>query len=53
MSNESQPQFLYKILPGPPPDPIPAEFPLSDLDKNDGFVHLSKASQVNISTRIY
>jgi uncharacterized protein (DUF952 family) len=38
--------FIYKILPSPPQEPLPAEFPLSDLDRNDGFVHLSTATQV-------
>ncbi|KAH8170588.1 hypothetical protein LIA77_09369 [Sarocladium implicatum] len=46
MATETHYTFLYKILPGPPPSPIPSDFPLSDLDKNDGFVHLSKATQV-------
>lgn len=40
------PKYVYKILDGPPPTPIPAEFPLSDLDKQDGFIHLSTAKQV-------
>lgn len=46
MANQESYQFLYKIVPGPPPDPIPAEYPFSDLDKQSGFVHLSKAAQV-------
>ncbi|KAK0384996.1 hypothetical protein NLU13_7474 [Sarocladium strictum] len=46
MANQESHQFLYKIIPGPPPEPIPAQYPLSDLDKHSGFVHLSKASQV-------
>ncbi|KAI9167596.1 hypothetical protein HJFPF1_03727 [Paramyrothecium foliicola] len=37
--------YIYKILPSSPPEPLPAEFPLSDLDRNDGFVHLSTATQ--------
>lgn len=41
------PEFVYKITTDPPPSPIPAEYPLSDLDAQDGFIHLSTAWQVN------
>ena len=41
------PEFVYKITSEAPPSPIPAEYPLSDLDKQDGFIHLSTAWQVN------
>ncbi|CCF46097.1 hypothetical protein CH063_14959, partial [Colletotrichum higginsianum] len=41
------PQYLYKIVPEAPPSPLPAEYPLSDLDRNDGFIHLSTADQVS------
>jgi len=38
---------VYKIVPSAPPDPLPAEeYPLSELDRKDGFVHLSTAWQV-------
>jgi uncharacterized protein (DUF952 family) len=40
------PTFLYKILPSAPPSPLPARLPLSDLDRNDGYIHLSTAEQV-------
>ncbi|KAF9880739.1 hypothetical protein CkaCkLH20_01781 [Colletotrichum karsti] len=40
------PQYLYKIVPDAPPSPLPAEYPLSDLDRDDGFIHLSTAEQV-------
>ncbi|PTB69707.1 hypothetical protein BBK36DRAFT_47168 [Trichoderma citrinoviride] len=40
------PKYIYKILPSPPQDPLPEAFPLSQLDANDGFVHLSTATQV-------
>ncbi|RGP77823.1 hypothetical protein FLONG3_4057 [Fusarium longipes] len=46
MSAESHPKYIYKIVPSPPEDPFPKELPLSDLDRNDGFVHLSTSSQV-------
>lgn len=41
------PEFVYKITPTAPPDPIPEAYPLSDLDRQDGFVHLSTAQQVS------
>lgn len=41
------PEFVYKIITDPPPSPIPAEYPLSDLDAQDDFIHLSTAWQVN------
>ena len=40
------PEFVYKITAEPPPDPIPDVFPLSELDRHDGFVHLSTSWQV-------
>ena len=40
------PTYLYKILPTPPPSPLPSRLPLSDLDRSDGYIHLSTATQV-------
>ncbi|CAN9182794.1 unnamed protein product [Alternaria alternata] len=40
------PTCLYKILPSAPPSPLPARLPLSDLDRNDGYIHLSTSEQV-------
>jgi len=40
------PTYLYKILPAAPPSPLPERLPLSDLDKNDGYIHLSTSEQV-------
>ncbi|PSN72129.1 hypothetical protein BS50DRAFT_569671 [Corynespora cassiicola Philippines] len=39
------PTYLYKILPSAPPSPLPERLPLSDLDRNDGFIHLSTSEQ--------
>ena len=39
------PKYVYKILPEAPPDPLPATLPLSALDAQDGFIHLSTAEQ--------
>lgn len=41
----SLPKYLYKILPEAPPDPLPAALPLSVIDAQDGFIHLSTAAQ--------
>lgn len=42
------PTYIYKIVPTstPPPDPLPEALPVSDLDRNDGFLHLSTALQL-------
>ena len=40
------PQFVYKILPEAPPKQLPASLPLSELDANDGLIHLSTAEQI-------
>lgn len=40
------PTYVYKILPSAPPSPLPDRLPLSDLDRNDGYIHLSTAEQV-------
>ncbi|KAF1931707.1 uncharacterized protein M421DRAFT_417472 [Didymella exigua CBS 183.55] len=39
------PTYLYKILPSAPPSPLPDRLPLSDLDRKDGFIHLSTSEQ--------
>ncbi|OAQ62032.1 hypothetical protein VFPPC_16598 [Pochonia chlamydosporia 170] len=49
MSAESPPKYVYKIVPTAPPEPIPQAFPLSDLDRQDGFIHLSTAQQVPLT----
>ena len=46
MALDDLPKYVYKIIPTAPPEPLPAEYPLSELDQNDGFVHLSTAEQV-------
>ena len=40
--------FVYKLVPSssPPPEPLPEALPLSSLDSNSGFIHLSTAVQV-------
>lgn len=52
MAPDPLPKYVYKIIPSAPPKPIPAQYPLSQLDQNDGFVHLSTASQVNLAAAL-
>ena len=40
------PLFVYKILSEEPPSQLPDALPLSALDAEDGFIHLSSAEQV-------
>ena len=44
-SPRSPPEYIYKILPEAPPNPLPDSLPLSALDAQDGFIHLSTAAQ--------
>lgn len=39
------PKYIYKIVPEDP-RPIGSGLPVSDLDRKDGFIHLSTADQV-------
>lgn len=41
------PKYVYKIVDEEPPSPIPDPFPPSELDKQDGFIHLSTSWQVS------
>ena len=47
------PTYVYKILPSAPPSPLPAVLPLSDLDRKDGFIHLSNASHIPITASLF
>ncbi|OTA70322.1 hypothetical protein K449DRAFT_460107 [Hypoxylon sp. EC38] len=47
------PQFVYKIVPSAPPTPIPSQYPLSELDQKDGFVHLSTGTQIPITADLF
>ncbi|KAK4459563.1 hypothetical protein QBC42DRAFT_274159 [Cladorrhinum samala] len=47
------PTYVYKIIPSAPPSPIPESYPLSDLDRQDGFVHLSTSWQVPITSSLF
>jgi hypothetical protein len=47
------PNYVYKIAATPPPDPLPHTLPLSDLDRDDGFIHLSNAFQIPTTASRY
>lgn len=44
------PRYVYKIVDVEPPFPIPDVFPPSELDRKDGFIHLSAPWQVSQPT---
>lgn len=46
------PRYVYKIVDTEPPFPIPDVFPPSELDKNDGFIHLSAPWQVSQASQL-
>ncbi|KAI0597347.1 hypothetical protein F4775DRAFT_259515 [Biscogniauxia sp. FL1348] len=47
------PTYVYKIVPEAPPSPLPASYPLSELDQKDGFVHLSTATQIPTTADLF
>ncbi|KAF8165200.1 hypothetical protein B0H34DRAFT_671106 [Crassisporium funariophilum] len=51
----SVPTYIYKIVPAsvPLPSPLPDALPVSDLDKADGFLHLSTALQLPETLKRY
>ncbi|EKM80175.1 hypothetical protein AGABI1DRAFT_127857 [Agaricus bisporus var. burnettii JB137-S8] len=57
MSNSESrlPDYVYKIVPSnsTPPSPLPHELPLSELDSQSGFIHLSTAPQIPGTLRLF
>ncbi|KAI0885576.1 uncharacterized protein GGS22DRAFT_130831 [Annulohypoxylon maeteangense] len=53
MAPSPLPEFVYKIVPSAPPTPIPSQYPLSELDQKDGFVHLSIGTQIPITAGLF
>ncbi|CRK38496.1 hypothetical protein BN1708_007818 [Verticillium longisporum] len=47
------PTYLYKIIPSAPPATLPQEWPLSDLDRKDGYIHLSTARQAPVTAGLF
>ncbi|KAI1133468.1 hypothetical protein F5Y10DRAFT_229136 [Nemania abortiva] len=47
------PTFVYKIVPTTPPSPLPLQYPLSELDAQDKFVHLSIATQIPTTADLF
>ncbi|KAG1736653.1 uncharacterized protein EDB91DRAFT_500832 [Suillus paluster] len=46
--SDAKPTYIYKLIPSSaaPPDALPDQLPVSDLDQKSGFIHLSTALQV-------
>jgi Protein of unknown function (DUF952) len=53
MSTRPIPEHVYKIVPFAPPAPLPDTLPLSELDQNDGFIHLSDAAQIPKTSALF
>src|SRR5258708_1711781 len=51
--NRPIPDYVYKITATPPPNPLPHTLPLSELDQRDGFIHLSNAHQIPITSSLF
>jgi uncharacterized protein (DUF952 family) len=52
---DAQPHYLYKIIASSAPirEPIPERLPVSELDQNSGFIHLSMAHQVPNTLKMF
>lgn len=52
---DTQPRYVYKIIPPtmPVPEPLPERLPVSELDQNSGFIHLSTAQQVPNTLKMF
>ena len=46
-------RYLYKILDQAPPDLLPEVLPTTELDANDGFIHLSTSEQTPITAKLF
>ncbi|KAI1081261.1 hypothetical protein F5B20DRAFT_537565 [Whalleya microplaca] len=53
MAPSPLPSLVYKIVPAAPPTPLPAEYPPSELDQKDGFIHLSIGTQIPITADLF
>lgn len=51
--NRPIPDYVYKITVTKPPNPLPHTLPLSELDQRDGFIHLSNARQIPITSSLF
>jgi uncharacterized protein (DUF952 family) len=49
----NDPVYVYKIADQPLPTPLPQELPLSSLDTQDGFIHLSNAARIPITAGLF
>ncbi|BDD64215.1 hypothetical protein MPDQ_005120 [Monascus purpureus] len=51
----AEPRYLYKIVSSTSPvrEPLPERLPVSEIDKNSGFIHLSTAKQVPVTLKSF
>lgn len=47
------PRYVYKILSEEPPNPLPHTLPLTPLDRQDGFIHLSAGWRAPQTTALF
>ncbi|PTU25035.1 hypothetical protein P175DRAFT_0498144 [Aspergillus ochraceoroseus IBT 24754] len=52
---DSEPIYLYKLIPSTSPvrEPLPERLPVSEIDQQSGFVHLSTSLQVPNTLKIF
>jgi len=53
--SSSTPKYIYKLVPSdaPVPDNLPDKLPVSHLDQQSGFIHLSTALQVPNTLKMF
>jgi uncharacterized protein (DUF952 family) len=51
--SQKGPRYLYKILDQKPPTPLPITLPTTQLDAQDGFIHLSTAAQTTTTADLF
>jgi uncharacterized protein (DUF952 family) len=54
-STSDAPKYVYKLVPSsaPIPESLPERLPISDLDQQSGFIHLSTALQVPNTLKLF
>ncbi|KAB8248003.1 hypothetical protein F9C07_8893 [Aspergillus flavus] len=52
---DKEPYFVYKLVPSTAPvrEPLPEQLPVSALDQQSGFIHLSTAFQVPNTLKLF
>ncbi|KAE8159510.1 hypothetical protein BDV40DRAFT_273077 [Aspergillus tamarii] len=52
---DKEPYYVYKLVPSTAPvrEPLPEQLPVSALDQQSGFIHLSTAFQVTNTLKLF